>query len=447
MYDYETILFVGIINLSFFLFEIFFLFVHRKINLYHPVVIYLIYHFLGYVIRPITLGIFNVPTIWNYIGFIPNQDDLYFSCFITNIALVALIQGPIIFFNRNFFRRIYPKYKPIRIKYKNQYFLIFLFLFTLSLISMYFSYFSGGTDKLLTYNRVTDESGGQRLEGTSGYFTGLADFGKPLILLQFIAGGERNIWTILIFIAFVLVRFWVGSQRSSFVLLILTIALFILYKQDSLQIKIHLKKILGVAFIGYLLILVFDFIGSDRFVFRKLFSGEIDLASALDSYNNSRGADLPFNDFQEFDVSTAYYSKVIKFAGFSYGSQFLRLLIWPIPRQLWPDKPVVTNIINPLDYGNFKYLSLSLNVDLYSVLGIGSLILGMFIIGCLLNYLFEKANKTKNISFYCLYWTFITFTPNLYRDGIVVPIYFILLSLVPIFACIKFGGISIKEKN
>ncbi|MGW8408450.1 hypothetical protein ACWGLS_31755, partial [Streptomyces albidoflavus] len=159
----------------------------------------------------------------------------------------------------------------------------------------------------------------------------------------------------------------------------------------------------------------------------------------------SRAVGAGTSDFQEFDVSSAIYELVPERTGFNWGTQYLRLLVWPIPRAIWPDKPTTTQRINLLKYGNFFALTWSLHADLYSIFGFPSLVGGMFMVGLFLYRFHHRVTWTASPKLFASYWIFNGYISTLFRDGGVPMAYFFGFSFVAVYILVTAGKIRMAR--
>lgn len=59
-------------------------------SLFHPVTVYLLFHGLVFVVRPILVVLFGFDAVWNYMIFAPTPEDLVRSMAVSSLALVVL---------------------------------------------------------------------------------------------------------------------------------------------------------------------------------------------------------------------------------------------------------------------------------------------------------------------------------------------------------------------
>ncbi|MGK8205861.1 O-antigen polymerase [Burkholderia cenocepacia] len=407
--------------------------ISMRMPMYHPIFLYLIYHFLGYVIRPINIYLIGKSLLWNRIGLTPSDGTLWLTCLNINCALVAGVILPALVEPRNLRELKIPPTRLI-IPNKVRFFAVLIILVALGLYSTYVAYGTAGVDSVQAFEVQVDANGGQRLVGVSGYALAFAEFIPAALLILILAYGVSPPMVAGIG-SFVLLRIMIGAQRLSFVIVVLSALTIGLMRRGRRSFQ--LKTIV----IGVVAILIFDVVGSDRLAARKFLTGDTSISEIVDHYQKSRAVGAGTSDFQEFDVSSAIYELVPERTGFNWGTQYLRLLVWPIPRAIWSDKPTTTQRINLSKYGNFFALTWSLHADLYSIFGFPSLVGGMFLVGLLLYRFHHLVTHTDSPKLFASYWIFNGYISTLFRDGGVPMAYFFGFSFIAIYLLVKAGKI------
>ncbi|HGL6719247.1 oligosaccharide repeat unit polymerase [Burkholderia contaminans] len=408
-----------------------------RMPIYHPIFLYLIYHFLGYVIRPINIYLIGRSLLWNTIGLTPSDGTLWLTCLNINCALLAAVILPALVEPRNLRQLRIPPTRLV-ITDKVRFFAALIVLVALGLYSTHVAYGTAGVDSVQSFEVQVDSNGGQRLVGVSGYLMAFAEFIPAALLILILAYGVTPPMAAGIG-AFVLLRILVGAQRLSFVIVVLSALTIGLMRRGRRSFA--MKTII----IGVCLILVFDVVGSDRLAARKMLTGDTSISEIVDRYQKSRAVGAGTSDFQEFDVSSAIYELVPERTGFNWGTQYLRLLVWPIPRAIWPDKPTTTQRINLLKYGNFFALTWSLHADLYSIFGFPSLVGGMFMVGLFLYRFHHRVTWTASPKLFASYWIFNGYISTLFRDGGVPMAYFFGFSFVAVYILVTAGKIRMAR--
>jgi hypothetical protein len=270
---------------------------------------------------------------------------------------------------------------------------------------------STDVENFIAEHTVTDDAGGQRLVDVSGYQTVFAEFIPVTIIVLFATRRLRVVATGLLLL-FVVYRVLGGSGRSEFVLLLLAVGCILLIEARRRYPPV--KSVVA----GMVLLALFNFIGSDRLAFRKIAAGELSFAELWDNYFQARSDAPVTGDMQEFDVLSSVLAIIPEKSGYTYGTQYLRLLIWPIPRQLWADKPVITSVVNLTEFGRFQYLTLTLYAESYMSIGMVGMIGILFIISIFVNGLYNNTVKYPSSSTILIYFMVLMASPLLFRDGV-----------------------------
>lgn len=428
---------VGFINLLVWIAAAGVFFVRRRIPFYHPMTFYLVYHFLGFVARPFVASLPNANVVWDYIGFEPNVGNLLFSCLAANLALVSCCAGALMGSEGA------PEQPFVKRSFQiNRRGLFILAAVAFTAISMIATKMNGNfsVDPEPGWEIDIDDAGGQRLVGVSGYQTSIENFAVGLLVMMFMLWGV-NALTLGMFAPWIFFRMFLGTGRWTFVLPMIIVGGISAWRTGR---RWPGPKMIAAALA---LLLVFNILGGNREAFRMLVTHQTNLKDVLAEHKEQRGQDYGLSDFQEFEVSTFLYSVIPNRTGWNYGTQYLRVLTWPIPRQWWPEKPVYTARVNLNSLGNFFGLSLSLYADLYSILGLPALALCMGAIGFGLARLYTRAATTMNTYFLCAYWIILMECPQFFRDGGVTIVFFFTFIFLPIAACIWAGNIKVVDRN
>jgi hypothetical protein len=428
---------ISLINLFAWLIACWFFFFLRRIPFYHPTTFYLVYHFLGFVARPFVASYSESNLLWEYIGFSAQPSDLLFSCLATNMALLAFTGGTYLAINGS---RMESSFSLRSFIINNKTF-FFTACLLIGLTSLYATKINNiGEDFTNPVEVEIDESGGQKLVGVSGYRTAIENFAIGLFVMLCLLF-NINIPLVAIITPWIFLRMWIGTGRWNFILPVLIMVALNTWWSGRRWPK--LKLIVPLA----LILLVFNILGGNREAFRLFLSGEYSLKEILKEHNELRGQEYGLSDFQEFDLATFIYSVVPEKTGWNYGTQYLRLLVWPIPRQIWPEKPVFTSRINFENLGNVYGLSFPMHADFYSVYGIPTLVLGMGLVGYFLQSLYTKALTTKNVYVFAAYWIFLMETPQWFRDGGVTIVFFFSFIYLPVLICLWIGKVNLSFRT
>jgi hypothetical protein len=376
--------------------------------------------------------------MWTYIGAHPTGLDLLWGTLLTTVAHLTICAGAIATYPRQ--DGVLP-IRPFSFSIGNPigFVLIVAILLALGIYGSYTQFGSAlGLDELTVITTEIDSSGGGRLVGVSGYQTILAEFLPITIITLFATPRTRRI-AMLLAGGFVFYRMLVGSGRHEFIILIIAFAFIMLINSGRRY------PPLKFTIAGLLLLLIFDNLGSDRFALRKIMAGETSITDVFASYEETRGEAALSSDLQEYDAFSSVISIVPELTGYSFGTQYLRFFIWPIPRFLWPDKPVFTSIVNLGDYGNYFALTTTLYADSYMTLGAVGMIVILFFISAYINWLYKLASERPTPFLILIYIINTIFSLILFRDGPVSFMYFVFsLGTGALLLC-KFGNLRMTS--
>ncbi|MEB6564905.1 oligosaccharide repeat unit polymerase [Acinetobacter towneri] len=431
----DLIFFSGLINLFFWLVIFFLTLLYMRMPIYHPFFIYLIYHFIGYVLRPFFIYSQNGSFLWNRIGVYPENMDILILTVISNIALIFVFFGFIA--GAGGFKKLeIPQSFYIKVKKPIYFSITLIILVVLGLYANYVSMKGAGLDSVLAYQTSVDSSGGARLVGTSGYITAWAEFLPPICILLFMIPKIRKL-AILLISAYVIMRFFAGAQRLAFVIVIAGVFFYYLISKKQRYPSIFF--VIFLIFFAY----IFDIIGGDRLAMRKLVLGETTITEILQNHKDTRGDNALTSDVVEYDVAASTLKVIHNYNEYSYGTQYLRILIWPIPRQIWQDKPVYTSIVNLNEYGDFRYLTTGIYADSYMAFSYISLTIIMFILGYFFSRMYNVLLHSDSVVMILFYWIVLIFTKTILRDGGVTFIYFWVFSLIPVLLLSYLGSLKV----
>lgn len=403
----------------------------KKCPIYHPLFIFLAYHFLGFIVRPLLILDSGFSPAWLRIGYEPSETGIVLVTLTLNLALISTLVG-FNYFDRN---KIIPKLEIPEFIISNRLY-FYTLLLILSSISLYaISKSIGDTENVFSYELDIDDKGGRRLSGVSGYFTSLSLFMPGILIFLFSIRQTRTL-SLILTSCFVLVRFYAGSNRTSFVVVLL--AIFLIYQVIQNRRYASLWLMLPIVFSAF----VFEVIGADRTAIRKVLDGALTPTQMYLNYKEKRGGNSLTSDAMEFDVSTAAIDFITQYDGYTYGTQYLRLLIWPIPRQIWPDKPVYTSTLDLNQYGFFRDLTITNYADTYSAGSFPAVVFGFFILGAVFSRIYRLAANTKKPITFSFYWIFVVYLFLILRDGGVTFVIFWAFALVPIILLTWIGRVK-----
>ncbi|MBO9602023.1 MAG: oligosaccharide repeat unit polymerase [Novosphingobium sp.] len=335
---YELLLVAGpIIWLSFAV-----LYLRRGIaSIYHPATYYLAFHGFVFVVRPLFKAFYDYRFIYNFYGFLPTPADQARALAVADLGFIVFM-SVVLWIGSVPMRFPPPNPQRERATYSARLELVVACALCapVALFSLYRSLgdrfsesssmvYDAGTG--ITYN--TD---------TVGYLTDANNMLAPIAVL--IAWQFRfRWWSLLPFAGYIASRVMVGGGRWTFIMASAALALLFLYS--------HRQKwfTLPIAAGGAALLLVFSIVGEQRDFFLDMIRG--DRVELVDSgLAPLEGMDFGNQEYLEFLVQTVP-ERTGTYAWF-LGN--LQLFTEPIPRALWPNKPLGAPIksFDLFDYGN-----------------------------------------------------------------------------------------------
>jgi hypothetical protein len=385
------------IHLIFFVALVWGLHARGFLNIYSGLSLYLAFHFVVFVQRPLIVHSFDLRSEFEFMMYYPDADIFVKTLFVSDLGLVSFVAGYLAVLR---FQPIEPSFDYIRMTAaESRAFLVaFLLLSPLILYSLFLAvtmrqaYGVQVLDDLGQINMTVDPTTGQKLfADTTAYVVNARNFGFPFAALL-IHMTRARWWSYLAILFFAIIALQIG-ERWEIVISTLVASMMTLY--------LHKRRAFTSAhFAGMVIVLVlFVMIGQNRDSLVKfLTTGEIDFT--FDIAKSSFGA---HPDFANFDFLTYVIAKVPDASGtYSYFTQYLGILTQPIPRVLWPDKPVGSPVqwINLDAYGRFASRTPSLVGDgwmsLYFYLAY------FWMVGLLLQWARDGGYKILDFFLFCI---------------------------------------------
>jgi hypothetical protein len=396
----------------------------RQASLYHPLTVYLLFHAMVFVVRPLTVHYLNFDREWSYMGFEPSESQFIRPLMASSLALMVFATATItVGWCRLEFRTATTE--PFSIQQKRALLILTILLapvIAYSLHAMFggaFTYENRGG----TYVIASGSGGGYGLEAQ--YMAG------PLVC-AWLAVTRFRWYTLLVLAPYLYVRTYAGGSRWTIVLVLIAIGLVF-----SWQKRLTRPPVWAVV-CAIPLFLLFHAIGQNRQFLSDLISGagvretvEVG-ATGVDKLKEKY--DSP--DFANFDYLAFVTSMVPERTGtYTYGAQYVQLFTEPIPRKLWPGKPVGSPIrlFNLNNYGDFFGLTPSLVGDGWMSGGWIGITVTMTLVGTILGILhrwFWKHSDNNMVALF--YLVALAMLPQWYRDGGISIAKFLFWNLSPL---------------
>jgi hypothetical protein len=351
-------------------------FASGQASIFHPLTVYLAFHLVVFVIRPILVLGFGFEHEWYYMIIPASERMIYRALGVSSVGLLVFALTCIaVGWSQVGFRSMAPT--PFTRDQKRALIVTTLILGPLILRSI--RSFTGGEMSL------ENRGGTFVMTGASGYTLEAQYMAGPLICAWLCVARFR--WhALLVLVPYVAYRSYAGMSRWTFVLLFVALAL-----AYALEKRIKWCS-WPVVLAAIPLLILFNFVGNNRGLLQDYVAGRETLRPTADS-GMSRADRLKAKydgpDFANFDFLTYVVSKVPERTGeYTYGAQYLQLFTEPIPRKLWPGKPAgaPVRLFNLNSYGNFLGRTLTLVGDGWMSGGWVGLIVTMAIVGSLLGW-------------------------------------------------------------
>ncbi|WP_245986511.1 O-antigen polymerase [Azospirillum thermophilum] len=402
-------------------------------SMFHPLTLYLVFHSLVFVMRPILVHGAGFDNAWLFMGYWPDAQQFVFTLIVSSVALIAFSLACA---SAGHVRPDLSKARTFSFDRTD----IVAFLITTALLAPLAIYsaiqrqgadaFSGTGDIQMERDPMT---GQPVYTNTTGYIAEAHSMGLPLTL-GIIWVSRFHPLSFIPFIAFVGFRAYLGWGRWAIIMGILGLVLLMLYRTRTRWFRLW-----HVA-VGLPVLAIFTTLGNNRGALKDVITGDAPFSSIfrMTSHDGGRMIDALANqDLANFDF-LAFILWVVpgQSATYTYFTQYLQLFTEPIPRVLWPGKPVGAPIkwVQLHDFGNFANLTTSLPGDGWMSGGWLGLIVTMAVVGLILGKL-HRWFWTKGfvnrygVLFYC---AFLPLSLQWFRDGNITIVKFSFFSLLPI---------------
>lgn len=378
--------------------------------IYHPLALYLIFHGIVFVLRPLLVYTLNFESQWSYLQYYPTETESILTLIVSSVGLIAFY-GTVLSQKQIASPELIRRKVSIRRPEINALFLSWLLLGPVALYSLIFTI--EGTQFNVEGKVQMEVVGGISIfVNTTGYIVDAKNMLITLVVLTAYVGRYKW-WSLVPLAIFVGYRAFLGWGRWAMVIAMLSV--FFLYLWE------HNRKWPGkwMLIISIFILGLFTTIGGNRDIIRSWITDGVLQTSVAEHDAWYEKLDGP--DFANFDY-LAYVIRTVPglTQTYTYGTQYLQLFTEPIPRVLWENKPVGSpvKLLDLNDYGNFEYRTTTLVGDGWLSGGWTGMILTMAFAGLALGRLFawfSKSQWSDNRS--VLYLISAPALIILYRDG------------------------------
>ena len=380
----------------------------RQATVFHPLAIYLGFHALVFVLRPMLVQWLHFNHEWIYMGIEPSDELQIRVLIITSVGLLVYAGMALGFgWTRTEFKTLVPA--PFTSEQRLAFWWTAAILSPVLLYSMYESH----------TNFAMENRGGTFITTGAGGYTIEAQYMAGPLICAMLALTRFRWYAIALLVPYVGYRAYSGMSRWTFVLLIVALGLIYAWHKRLKWVPWWLLLCMIALFP------MFKALGDNRLLVKNFINGEQtqvadDInpgASDLDRFRSKY--DGP--DFANYDFLTFVVAKVPDRTGtYTYGSQYLQLFTEPIPRKLWPGKPTGAPIgfFNLNNYGNFTGRTPSLIGDGWMSGGWIGLVVTLGIVGGILGAAhrwFWKHSEDNAVALF--YLVGLAMLPQWFRDG------------------------------
>ncbi|MDA9499490.1 oligosaccharide repeat unit polymerase [Bradyrhizobium sp. CCBAU 11357] len=385
------------------------------LNIYSGLFIYLAFHFIVFVQRPVVVYLFDIRSEFEFMMYMPDDGIFLKTLFVADLGLVSFILA---YLTALGFRSTEPTFNFIELTRTQlrSFQLAFLLLFPLIAYSLLLALTMRQTYGVEVFlelgkiNMTVDPATGHKLfSDTTAYVVNAREFAFPFAALLIHVTRARW-WSFLaiFFCAFVALQL---GERWEIVISTLVASMMTLY--------IHKRHTFAWShYVGMAIVLgLFVAIGQNRDSLVKfLTTGEFEFS--FDIAKSSFGA---HPDFANFDFLSYVIAKVPDVSQtYSYFTQYLGIFTQPIPRVLWPDKPVGSPVqwVNLDAYGRFTSRTTSLVGDGWISLGYAGVVITMGFCGAFYGAIFKRfCRPSVSVYFYLAYFWMVSLLLQWARDG------------------------------
>ncbi len=395
----------------------------RQASVFHPAMVYLAFHGLVFVLRPILVYYFGFNSSWEYMGFKPSEEVFIRTLEVSSLAMICLV-GACLMMGRvkTQFTQLEPP--SFTLPQKRALLATTLLLIPLIAYSIY------ATRNGVEGDRV---NGIYIMTNSTGYINEAQEFIMPLLVIWMLVTRFHwlNIFPALLYVAY---RSWFGWSRWTILLFFILVVMAYCWRNRRKWLP--LWSILAAIPI----ILLFNVIGHNRDLVKSWITGEdaqVTHFHAGMTLKDKLKVQFDGPDFANFDfLSYIIWDVPFKTETYSFGSQYVQLFTEPIPRILWKGKPVGSPVrsINMFEYANFVGLTVSLAGDGWISGGWVGVILELTLVGGLLGLAHRKFWMNSDNATGCiLYLILVAIIPQWYRDGGISIAKFMLFNFTPVF--------------
>lgn len=378
-------------------------------SIYHPLTVYLAFHLIVFVVRPVLVLLFGFEQEWLYMEIPASERHVFRALAVSSLGLVVFAGASVVsgWSDPCFKLSLAPCFSREQLR------ALLLTTLTLGPLVVYSlrAVIAGDATTELRGNTIV-------MTGVTGYTVEAQHMAGALICAWLLAARFR--WYALLVLApYMACRAYIGTSRWTIVLLFLALGLVYAWQ--------HRRRWLPASLVLCVvpLFLLFNFLGANRTLLQSYFKGEdfIPAVQRLPGMSQLDRVKAKFDgpDFANFDFLTYIVSRIPeRTEAYTYGAQYLQLFTEPIPRKLWPGKPTGAPVrtFNLNDYGNFTGRTVTLVGDGWVSGGWIGVVLTMTLVGMVLGWCHRWFwRNADSVGITLLYTMGLAMLPQWFRDG------------------------------
>lgn len=400
-------------------------------NLFHPNVYYLVFHGIVFVIHPTLAQIFDFHLVYEYMGFYPTDAVRAQALFTSDLALIVFVATSSFITRKTVRQPVYPVAAvpelPLDERSVRRSLVMTMMLLGPVILYSIYDWIAHPLIVQRHYGVVSSTQLSQSSTTGAILFTNSTSY---LLQAQFMAAPLLIAWAYvnkfrwkycLPFLAYILIRTYDGGGRVTFFLVGIAFGLTYLVHQRK---KMPTTRVL--ALFGVLLVL-FGVLGSNRVLVKQLVGSlsPVEESVRVSSEQRTREwSDKSYLDGQDF-ANFEYLTFIVNYVPaasntYTYFTQYLNLLVQPIPRVLWKGKPErdLIPMINLNSFGHFDVLTPSIVGDGWMSMGYFGVALTVAIVSLILSSAYNRFALGPSSVFYTIgFCILMAFSVQWFRDG------------------------------
>ena len=409
-------------------------------SLFHPATYYLFFHGLVFTVRPILNEYYRYILVYKVFKFAPSNADRITALLAADLGLVTFLAAVLMVGNRPLLLKPAPR---AMTRSHRRFPGAFWAMIAICAGPGIYSLHSALSNRLSDTSQMTlDAATGVFVNTTSNGY--LSDAGNMLIPIVVLVPWfyRFRLLTLVPFAVFTFARLLNGGGRWTFVMAAASLALAILYERRSKWLDLR-TVVLGVGVLS-----LFTIVGDNRAYFAAMISGNVAPQSQIDKLAPLEDENYANQEFMEYLV----YVIPQKSRSYDWFLDNLQVFTEPVPRVLWPGKPVGAPIqlYKLFDYGFPIGMTYSLPGEGWAQLGYIGVVIWCGLFGLVFGKFYNWFARSQQTEFQvAVYVLLLPLSIQFFRDGTLLTLvkfplfYMVPLALWWLFAW--FGGRRVRR--